>query len=698
MLANTALWLSLTLTAQTTPTVPDFDTDIMAVLTQGGCNAGACHGAAAGRGGFRLSLLGGDAAGDYERIVHELEGRRVNLAVPENSLIFTKPTEHLVHEGGMRFADESPAGERLLAWIAGGAPRRKLRSLKSLEVTPDVSVAEKPGQTVQIRAMARYSDDTTADVTAWCVMTPNDATGLTVSATGEVQLLRRGQHALMVRYLNQVRTIRFLIPLADTPLDLSQQPRHNFIDDAILSTLEQLRLPPAAEASDVEFLRRVRLDLTGRLPTPDEVQAFVSDTQADKRAKCIDRLLASPEFNDYWAWRLGELFRVQTLSMQDEGAKILRQWLHDQLKQQRPLNEMVSELLTTLGDSYTVGPANFSRAARNAREQAEFVSEALLGARLRCANCHDHPWDRWTQDDYHGLAAIFAKLERGREVKLAARGDVTHPRTGEPAQPKLPGSSFLSAENDHRQALAEWLTSAENTLFSQALVNRLWQTMMGRGLVEPVDDLRSTNPATHPELLDRLAADFTQHGYQIRHTLRLIANSAAYQRSSIAPPASKTDEQFYSHALRRPLPAVVLADAIDDVLGVPTKYAGFPVGTRAVSLYAADLPAPALDILGRCSRLAECSDSSPSGGLPQKLHLLNGGLLNDKITHTQGRLHKLLGADGPQVSLDTFYLLALGRPPTSAEQTHFLPQLNSKERWEDFLWSLLNSSDFLTNH
>lgn len=337
------------------------------------------------------------------------------------------------------------------------------------------------------------------------------------------------------------------------------------------------------------------------------------------------------------------------------------------------------------------------------REQAEFVSESLLGIRLRCANCHDHPLDRWTQDDYHGLAAVFARLERGRQVRLAERGEVTHPRSGEPAVPRIPGVGFLSPGADGRPRLAQWITSPDNEFFACAVVNRLWKALMGRGLVEPADDLRATNPATHPRLLDRLAGDFAAHGYDVRHTLRLIAASAAYQRDSRATPANQADDRFYSHALARALPAEVLADAVADVTGVPDRYADLPAGTRAVALFDSKIPSAALDALGRCPRDAACEASAVSGGLSKTLYLINGDLINAKVTAGDGRLHARLAAGAADGELlDEFYLRALGRPPSADEHAFWSQRISSspdrRAAWEDFLWSLLNCREFRTNH
>ncbi len=686
----------------------DFDTEIIPLLTKGGCNAGACHGAAAGRGGFQLSLLGSNPAADYDRIVRELEGRRVNLARPQASLILAKPSGALDHEGGVRFDDDSPQAARLQSWLAAGAHRLTQRSLVRFEVTPREQLLLRPGDSVSLKAIARFDDGSQQEVTPWTVFTSSDPTALEVDDTGKAVLHRRGQQTLLLRYLTEVVTVRISAPLREAAVDLSREPRANFIDDEVLATLAALRVPAAPPAEDGAFLRRVRIDLTGRLPTSDEVQRFLADRSADKRERLVDRLLASPEFVDYWTFQFAKLLRVQAKSMQLEGAAALHGWLRERVAKNAPWDATVRELVTATGDGHRVGAANFYRVGGNARDQAEFFSEALMGVRLRCANCHDHPLDRWTQDDYHGLAANFARLERGREVRVAARGEVTHPVTGEPARQRLPGVRFLKPEDDGRMELAAWLTARENPYFAAATVNRLWKSLLGRGLVEPVDDLRGTNPATHPRLLERLAEDFASHGYDVRHTLRLIATSATYARAEVAEERTEGIETLYASAIGRPLEAEVLLDALADVTGVAEPFAGQVPGTRAVMLVDGAQASAALDLLGRCARSSgTCgAASSTRGGLSTRLHLFNGELLNKRLASEEGGLAKRLAAEpSDDKLLAEFFLAALAREPSPREREAFRPIFagikSTEDRrrvWEDVLWGLLSSREFTTNH
>ena len=702
----TPLIALLSLTATAAAPV-DFDTQIVPVLTRAGCNSGACHGSAIGRGGFKLSLWGQRPADDYTAIVHQLEGRRVNLARPEASLLLLKPTGLLDHEGGYLLDESGPGVQRISAWLSQGAQRLERRTLISFDVEPRQAVLPSSGGHVHLAATAHFDDGTHEDVTGWAVFTPLDPAAVAMDETGLAHVRAAGQNIVTVRFLDRLVAVELVVPLADEPIDLSHAPRLNFIDEEINAVLEIMRLPAAPPADDATFLRRASLDLTGAQPTPDDVRAFLSDETPDKRLLLIDRLLASDEYVDYWTYRWATLFQINSRSMNREGALAFHGWLRGAVAAGTPWNEVVRELLTASGDSFEIGPANFARAAPDARQQAEHVSRALLGARLGCANCHDHPLDRWTQDDYHGLAAVFARLERGRQVRLAERGEVTHPVTGQPAVPRLPGVRYLVAsDDDPRDDFADWLTAPDNPHFARAVVNRLWQAMFGRGLVEPVDDLRATNPATHPRLLDRLAADFVDHGYDVRHTLRRIATSAAYGRGETVA-AHRSDDRFYSHARPRPHSAEVMADAIAAVTGVADTYGDLPAGTRAVALYDSLIEAPGLDVLGRCSRTEPCDASAgATAGLARRLHLINGELLNRKITDPDGRLRQLLAAGAVDDEIvETFYLRALGRYPTETENRYWRDQFQAagdheerRQRCEDFLWSLLVCREFATNH
>ena len=684
----------------------NFNTEIIPVLTKAGCNGGPCHGAAAGRGGFHLSLLGADPTADYETIVQAFEGRRINLARPESSLVLTKPTGQLDHGGDMALDEAGPGAGRILAWIRSGAPRGSQRRLVSLEVMPRRQLLVNLNVSVPLRVVAQFEDGPSEDVTDWTVFTSADPAAVEIQRDAIARIKRRGQHVVIARFLDRVLPIQFAVPFSDDAVDLSHQPRVNFVDDEVLRVLSALRLPVAPPASESAFLRRVSLDLTGRLPDLAAIESFLADSSPDKRERLVETLLASEAFADYWTLRFARLLRLHSLPNEKEAVQTYADWLHRGIGGGIPLDVLALQLLTSTGDSHVVGPANFGRMVADARGHAELVGQFFLGMRLGCANCHNHPLDKWTQDDYHGLAAVFARLERGRDVRVVSRGAVTNLRTNEPAVPRIPGERYMTPEGDHRAEVAEWITSAGNRYFARATVNRLWRAMFGRGLVEPTDDLRDTNPSTHPELLDRLAADFVEHGHSLRHTLRLIALSATYGRSETVVAGNAMDDRFYSHAHRRQLMPEVLADAIADVTGVAHEFEGEAARRRAVTIVDPLSPAPSLDVLGRCHRAAGCDENATSGGdLPAQLHLLNGELINRKLTDDQGRLHRLIEAGRTNDEIvGEFYLRSLARSPSADELARWRDRLAADDpverqgRLEDFAWSLLNSRQFMENH
>lgn len=720
----------------------DFENDLIPIFTKFGCNAGACHGAAAGRGEFKLSLFGGNPQADYKAIVRQLAGRRINLMHPEESLVILKPTAQTSHGGGQVLNENGEGVQLLRNWIHQGATYETLRHLERVEISPQKYMITNLENPIQLQAKAYFSDSTTEDVTRWTVFTPEDSSAVEIDAsTAIAKLHRRGRHIILARYLTEVVPIEFIAPLNEvlphSPIQKNKpetkwkgffwgvssvQEKSTFIpkptslirkenlkiDTEILKLLSTLRLPVSAAADDATFLRRVTLDLTGYLPTPSAVTAFLADSDTHKRETLVDRLLQSDEFNAYWTLQLAKLLRIGAQERDTQGAFAYHQWLSEQIREGVGYDQMARSVILATGDSHEVGPANFYRTANTPREQAEFMSELFMGARLRCANCHNHPLDKWTQDDYHGLAAIFAKIESHQIVKVKPSGEVIHPATREKAVPRIPGNRFLSADVvDGRAELVEWLTGSDNPYFAKAIVNRLWKAMMGRGLVEPADDFRATNPATHPELLTALADDFVANGYDLRHTLRRIALSAAYARSADTLPQNATDDRFYSHALQKPLEPEVLADAISDVLGIPDTYGNEPEGTRAVSLFNPNTESEALDILGRCGRETSCeSATAATDGLQRKLHLFNGDLLNARIGVPGSRLDTLM-SDGksPMEIVNAFYLAALSRHPTETEQQFWEQHIdvsasaNSQRAvLEDMVWSLLTCNEFVTNH
>lgn len=679
--------------------IPAFRTDILPILTRAGCNTGACHGAASGQGGFKLSLLGYDPEEDHARITRELGGRRIDVSRAGESLLLRKASDETDHEGGRKLNPESAAYATVRAWIAAEAPfgPRDLH-VTAIAVKPTDSLLGYVGEKVDLKVTATLSDGTQRDVTAQSLFTSNDDAIAAVTKSGEATSSGHGLTSITVRYSGQVAAARIAVPFPTR--FVADFPARNFIDGHILTELERLHLSPSEVSTDSEFLRRVFLDVIGLLPTPDEIRDF---TQKPQRDHLVDSLLARTEFTDYWTMHFADLLLVGAKGSDDGATRQYHEWLRDQIANGTPLNSVARTLLTATGDTARSGPPNFYTLASDPRDMAEHVGRIFLGTQIGCARCHAHPSDRWTQDDYHAFAACFSRVTRnGRMIEVSERGDVLHPKTGRSIAPKPLGAPALGHGLDRRIALAEWLTSPENSLFSRSIVNRVWKHLLGRGLVEPVDDLRPTNPPTHPALLDALSADFVAHQFDLRHLVRTIVNSRTYQLSSTPRPENRADDRFYSRAQVRELPAAVYLDAIAQAAEVPSTFPGYSAGTRAVQLVGARTPSNALDLLGRCSRERPCDSRGPgSGSITRALHLINGDTIQSRMRG--GLVDRLLAANATDRTIITdLYLRALSRPPAANEEAEWLKLLGrAKERREaveDLLWTLLNSREFAFNH
>lgn len=686
-------------------TMVDFDSQIVPLLTHAGCNAGACHGAAAGRGGFHLSLFGSDPKSDYEAIVLFAEGRRVNIVDDTKSLVIAKPLGLLDHGGGEVLEEGSASVLVLRRWLQQGAKRGSQRQLRQLRVEPAESIATTLNQPKTLRAIATFSDGEQADVTEWTVFRSDDPASVEIlHGPTRAQCLRPGKHLIMARFWNRVVPVSLLLPYdanQDKPHRVS--PSASFVDVEIDSQLARLNLTSNGLADDATFLRRLRLDLTGRLPKPEELQVFLAETGAGKRAQWVDALLESEEFSSFWALRLARWFKLRGSPEEPQAARAYSDWIVRSMESRRPYNEMVRELLTSTGDSHVFGAANFTRTASDARQHAELVSSVLLGTRIQCANCHNHPSAAWTQDDYHGLAAIFARFDRTRTVSLKKQGSVTNVRTGESATPRIPGVRNLEDAESALDTFTQWMLDKDNSHFSKAIVNRLWDAMMGRGLVAGIDDFRETNPASHPQLLDRLATDFVEQGYDLRHSLRIIATSDAYARSSNLHSQKKELEQWYGASTSKSMLPEVLLDAIEDVLRSSVADHD-ETRQRAITWLDPTHVSPDLDALGRCSPSEACQSQGQQQGLAAKLHAINGDLLNRRITDKGGRLQTYLGKSmSPRQIIEDFYVRAMSMHPKEEQRITWLNELNAlpreeQVRWfEDFVWALLSSQEFSTN-
>lgn len=696
----------LTYSADKNPT--SFQTTILPRLTKLSCNSGACHGAAAGRGEFFLSLYGSRPASDYEQTVHALEGRRIDFAVPEESLFLLKPTETITHGGGTVIDLDSDDYHAFLSWIKQGAPFGKQTAIKQLHVTPAEPYLADIQEDIPLRAFVEYVDGTRADVTHLTSLQANDVAAVSIDhKTSTARMLRPGQHLIIARYINLTQPITLLSPYDNELAESNDPVTESFIDHDIVEKLKRLRIPLSPQIDDVSFLRRLRLDLTGRLPTPEEIHEFLGDESLLKRERLRERLLASQDYVDYWTYEFAKLLRIRSQPQDQIGARIYANWLKAQIENDTSYAQIADELIRATGDTHELGPPNFYRMTGGPREQAEFVSELFLGSRLRCANCHDHPLDRWTQNDYHGLAAIFAGVKTTRTITFNSTATVVHPATGEVAIPQIPGADRLEQPGDHRQAFVNWMVSQDNPYFAKAIVNRVWKQLMGRGLIEPVDDFRATNPATHPELLNRLSQYFIEQNYQLKPLIRMIVSSNAYARSSQAIKGNETDSSFYSRAIVKPLSPEVLADAIVEATGIPLDLPQEKENLRAVQLSDGRISSSELERLGRCSREESCENAtSVSAGLALQLHLLNGDLLNKRIESDKGRLDELIrNNNSTDRIVEELYLVTVSRKPSAEEMCFWSNELSSVSSQEqrrkilqDLFWALLMSEQFQTNH
>jgi hypothetical protein len=696
-----------------------FVREVVPILTKAGCNMGACHGAQHGRGGFKLSLLGFDPAFDYTQIVQSAEGRRVVVSDPERSILLAKPALVMEHAGGERFKVGSPFYTLLKTWLEDGAPEPTAREahVTGLQVFPAKRVLV-PGEQQQLMVRAVWSDGRAEDVTATAQYdTLNDGIAA-VTPAGLVTAKARGETHIMVRFAGQATVAQVTLPYDPALASRAgESPRFNFIDDKLIAKWKDLGLTPSPLCSDEDFFRRIHLDTIGTLPTPAEVKAFLADKDPDKRKKAIDRVLDRPEFVDFWAYKWGDLLRISRDELNEKGMWSFHNWVRAALRDNKPVDEFVRDIITAEGSTFTEGPANFFRVSNNPLDWSENATQLFLGVRLMCAKCHHHPFEKWSQDDYYGMAAFFVRLGTknsqefgifGREtiVYLRPTGEQTHPRKGGVVKPHPLDGPDMDDPFDRRRKLAEWMTAKDNLLFSRNMVNRFWGYYMGRGLVEPLDDMRATNPPSNPELLDALAKDFAEHKFDLKHLLRTIMNARAYQLSSAITPGNEADVanvHYARYAVKR-LTAEQIADAIDFATGTREKYQGLPLGTRAIQLPDTKVRSYLLDVLGRPARKITCEcERTVQPNISATLHLMNGSVLNQKIAAPAGRVDLLFRKKTPLPEIiEELYLVTLSRPPKPDEieraRNGIAKAPSPIEGAQDLLWALLNSREFLFNH
>jgi hypothetical protein len=697
----------------------DFAADIVPILTRSGCNTGGCHGKADGQNGFHLSLYGYDPAGDFESVARADGQRRLSRIAPAESLFLTKATGVVAHGGGRRFVPGSQVHHTLLDWIEAGAPLRSGKThgaITKVRVEPPEVRLDDPGSR-QIRVIAEFADGHERDVTRQAIYRVNDDSAASVTSDGLVKLLTRAETDLIVRFQSHVVATRLSTVInPGLAFDFSRLPRQNFIDDELFKRLEALKVPASPPANDAAFLRRVSLDLTGEQPSPSEVREFLADSNPDKRNKLVDRLLARKEFVLFWRIRLGDLLQISS-NRQQNGAYRYQAWIDQALDKNRPWDEVVRTLLTAVGDPNDIetgGPVNYAMDAVDPNVQAELTAQRFLGLRIRCAQCHDHPFDIWTQDDYFALAAFFAKVQRTAggqmankvTIKINPAGQVLHLRTKEPAQPRFLDSKEtvkIDAKDDPRKSLASWMTAPENPFFARAMANWVWAQLFGKGLVDPPDDMSRANPPVHPELLDALARHFIATKYNFRDLVRTIATSSAYGLSSGTVPGNEHDTRLFSHQLPRPLTAHQMADALAQATDVPNAFQDRAT-RRAIQVPDPAMPSPILDTFGRCPRTATCASTpAPALSLRQALLLIGGSVVESKVSGLNGYLTSALKLElEPEELVENLYYRTVCRPPTAEELAHFGAELKKAssrtEAAEDLFWALLNSREFAFNH
>jgi hypothetical protein len=707
-----------------------FVNNVMPVLTKAGCNAGVCHAkAGGGQNGFQLSLLGFEAADDYEHIVKEGRGRRLNFAAPDRSLLLLKATATLSHGGGVRLTPDSENYTVLRDWISQGAPfdQATAPKLVGFEVQPAHNSIHRKSQQ-QLTALAKYADGQVRDVTNLAIYESNDPAMAEVSNRGLVQIFDlSGNVAVMVRYQGRVAVYSASVPLG-APVENLPTPK-NFIDEHVFANLKTLGIPPSSVCDDPTFLRRVTLDIAGRLPTESETTAFLVDQNPNKRDKVIDELLRSPDYADYFANKWTALLK----NRRDDASDIVSNfafhaWVRDSLLANKPYDQITRELLGATGTVIGNPPVAWYKRVKEPKQQLEDVAQLFLGVRMQCAQCHHHPFERWSQDDYYALAAFFSQVgrkpsaTRGEDLIFHKRGIAVanNMKTGVPLKPAALGDAIpnIAPDEDPRLRLADWMRSKDNPFFAKALVNRYWKHFFQRGLIEPEDDIRDTNPPTNPALLTALEQHFIASGFDLKELVRVITQSRAYQLSEVPNEHNLVDRQNYSRYYPERLQAEVLLDAIDRLAGTQTDFANLPAGTRAVALpdNSYNRSSPFLRVFGRPEGASVCEcERVQSSSLAQSLHLINSADIKGKLAHPNGRAERLSKDTKPvEEKVRELYLVAFSREPRPTELKTAVDYLTepviaadgkpvdpakaARENFQDLIWALVNTKEFLFNH
>lgn len=705
--------------AEDKPAVRDgsvsFIRDVAPILSKAGCNGGKCHGSFQGRGGFRLSLFGFDLPSDYEAIVQHGRGRRVRTSAPDASLLLTKPLSEIPHGGGRRFRRDDMAFQTLRQWIAQGVPPAPNPDLHVTAMTVEPAAVTVPVEASRrLRVTAEWSDGFVQDVSHLAVYESRDESRVHVDSDGAVHALRAGRSAVTVTFMGQVSAVTVTSPYHSNDDSVSLTPK-NYVDELVAREWRAVGLTPSPLADDETFIRRLYLDLIGTLPTAEEVRRFSMSTDGDKRASLIDELLERQGYVDHWAHKWADLLRVHRRYVGDKGMWSFWGWVQNAVRENWPVDRIARELITARGSLFSNGATAFYFTDTEPADLAETTAQLFLGVRLQCARCHHHPYEVWSQEDYYGLASFFTRLQLkdnqdgarfgGAKLLRPVNSVQKDRRLAIKVEPSLFGrAADTDGVDDVREQLAAWITATDNDFFSRSFTNRYWSYLMGRGLVEPVDDFRATNPPSHPELLEALTRDFVDHGLDTKHLIRVICNSNTYQLASVVAPEQDQDGMFYSHRRFSRLPAAVLLDAVDQVCGTHEDFPGMPAGTRAQQLPDPQIPSYFLDAFGRSVRSSPCEcATSESPDLSQALHFINSVNLNRKISSSTGRLATLLKSDRTDEQIVTeLYLTVFGREPRVDELriavSHIREADSRQTGYEDLFWTLLNSTAFLFNH
>lgn len=691
-----------------------FIRDVIPAMSKVGCNAGTCHGAQKGKRGFKLSLRGYDPLYDYRALVDDLSGRRFNRSRPEQSLMLLKPTQGVPHEGGFLFDEKSRTYSVLKQWIAEGCRFDTAKRVARIEVFPKKPLLETTDSQQQLIVMAHFPDGTSRDVTRDAVFETSDFEVATVSKTGRIEAVRRGEAAALVRYEGLYAAAPVAIIGNREGFAWKAAPERNYIDKLVNAKLQRMKILPSGTCSDAEFLRRASIDLTGLPPTVEQVKLFLADKRPtiEKRNAKIDQLIGSPQFIEHWTLKWSDLLLSNSKFITEKGSWAFRNWIRRAVATNMAFDKFVYQLMTANGSTFENPAANYYRISREPKVVMENMTQVFIGTRFQCNQCHDHPFERWTQRQYYELSAYFAGVGRkagpvkGEEIiySLATPTDIKHPSTGETIPAAFPFSSDLDKKNpDPRVRLAEWLTSSKNPYFAKSIVNRYWSYLHGRGIIDPVDDIRASNPPSNPPLLDELTRRFIANGFDLKRLIREMARSETYQRSFRPNKWNDDDSLNFSHASPRRLTAEQLFDALHVATGAPSRIPGVPVGFRASQIPDPKVKIGFLDMFGRPPRESPCEcERSSDVSLSQTLNMINGPTVSDAIIHPEGRVAKLVAAKADDKTIvGDVYLAVICRPPTEAELKQGVAYLagvgNRSEAAQDLMWALVNSPAFLFN-